>query len=316
VTPRVCFAILAHNNRPCLEDLRLNLRVAAPEADVVVFNSGTDLDLTGFDADVCPTSSPLVYNGIVRVPTHIMRWLVETDRVPDYLVTLEPDMMLMRRGFPDFLGKVMGDSAYMGTRYHEVPSGWWENPIGKRARWKWSEGWRDLIGTPGPSHSFGPGQIFGREYINKLVALPHLDKIIERAEATRLSAIEEIIYPSLAAAMDCRPIPNPGSDALTLRWYPPHELRRFLTDESAFLVHRVSTDPEAADRRLIHDWLDGRTEGRQYDSRHVPGLWHKTKIIAERYQRRRWLDIKTVLLPEVPGERSRASSNGTARDGD
>jgi hypothetical protein len=106
-----------------------------------------------------------------------------------------------------------------------------------------------------------------------------------------------------------------SSDALTLRWYPPHELRRFLADESAFLVHRVSTDPEAADRRLIHDWLDGRADGRHYDSRHVPGLWRKTKIITERYKRRRWLDIKTVLLPEVPGGRSHASTSGTARDG-
>lgn len=302
-TPRICFAICAHDQRPVLEDMIANLRVAAPDEDIVVYNSGgPGFDLSGLDAEVCPTSRPLRYSSLVRFHVEILRWLAGRERPPKYVVSLEPDMMLARRGFADFLDHTMSGAAYMGVRFHEVAPGWRENPIGRRARWKWGEGWRDLLGTPWPCHSFNPGQVFGREYVEKLAAFPNLDQIIARAEASRLRAIEEVVLPSLAAGMDCRPIANPGSRALTLKWYPPATLADFLADESVFLVHRVSMDLGAADRRMVNDTLAGRLGPiEQYDARHVPSdPWSQTKILTERFFRRRKLDITTALLPEIP----------------
>lgn len=301
-TPRICFAILAHNNRPVLEDLIANVRTAVPGQEIVVYNGGADFDLTGLDVEVCPTSRSLRYSSLARFHAEVMTWLAGRERTPEYVVTLEPDMMILRRGFADFLDHTMRDAAYMGTRFHEVAPGWWDNPIGRRARWKWAEGWRDLIGTPGPCHAFGPGQIFRREYVEKLVALPQLDRIIARSEVTRLRAIEEIIYPSLAAGLDCRPVSNPGSRAITLKWYPPARIADFLADDSVFLAHRVSADLGASDRRMIHDALAGRLGPlSSYDARHVPSdPWSRTKILTERFFRRRKLDITTALLPEIP----------------
>lgn len=300
--PRICFAILAHNNRPLLEDLIANVRAAAPDEDIVVYNSGAEFDLSGLDVEICPTSSPLGYGKLTRFHAEVMTWLSGRGRLPRYMVTLEPDMMVVRRGFANFLDHTMRDAAYMGTRFHRVPPGWWVNPIGRRARWKWSAGWQDLTGTPEPCHSFGPGQIFGREYIEKLVALPQLDQIIARSEVTRLDIIEEIVYPSLAAGMHCRPMSNPGSQAITLKWYPPARIAGFLSDESVFLMHRVSTDLGAADRRMIRDGLAGRLGPlSSYDARHVPSdPWSQVKLHSERFYRRRKLDITTALLPEVP----------------
>jgi hypothetical protein len=300
-TARICFAILAHNDRPGLEDMITNIRTAAPDEEIVIYNGGSGFDLDGLDVEVCPTSRQLRYSRMTRFHAETMTWLAGRPRLPEYVVTLEPDMMLARRGFASYLDAVMGDAAYLGTRFHQVEQGWWDNPIGRRARWKWAEGWRDLIGTPGPHHSFNPGQVFRREYVEKLAALPQLDQIIARADASRLRALEEVIYPSLAVAMDCRPMANPGSRAITLKWYPPARIADFIADESVFLVHRVSTDLGSADRRMIHDALAGRLGPlSDYDARHVPSdPWSRTKILTERFFRRRWLDVTTALLPEV-----------------
>ncbi|HEV7650259.1 MAG TPA: hypothetical protein VGP26_19095 [Actinophytocola sp.] len=300
--PRICFAILAHNDLPGLADMVANLRAAAPGEDVVVYNGGAGFDPGGLDVDVCPTSRPLRYSGTARFHAEVMAWLAGRAHLPEYVVTLEPDMMLARRGFADFLDRTMGDAGYLGTRFHQVRPGWWDNPIGRRARWKWAEGWQELIGTPGPYHSFNPGQVFRREYVEKLAAHPGLDQIIRRAEASRLRAIDEVIYPSLAVGLRCRPMSNPGSRAITLRWYPPRQLADFLADESVFLVHRVSTDLAAADRRMVHDAVAGRLRPpADYDARHVPsGPWSQVKLHTERFFRRRYLDVRTALLPEVP----------------
>lgn len=295
-----------------------NLRQAGPQADIVVYNSGGEsFDLSGLEADVCPASRPLRYGRIIRFFPDIARWLVDVDRVPDYLILLEIDMMLIKHGFGDHLARVMGDAAYLGVGFHKVRPGWADNPIGRRARWKWHEGWRDLLGVPGPYHSYNPGQVFGREYLHKLARLPQLDDILARAEVSRLNALEEIIYPSLAIGMGCRGLADPGSHALTLRWYRPDELLEFVADPSVFLVHRVSTSPDAADRRLLDDALAGQLRpAEQYDARHVPDdPWRRAKILAERFTRRRWLDLTIGLRPEVPADFAAAAPRGGAGAG-
>ncbi|WP_306747982.1 hypothetical protein [Saccharothrix yanglingensis] len=301
--PSLCFLACVNTNRPLVELLLDNLRQAAPGHDVVLYNGGgPEFDLTGIGADVNPYSRRLRYSYLTRLLAETARWLTETSRVPDYLVLVEPDMMLIKPGFAEYLGRIMGDAAYLGAHFHKVRPGWADNPIGRRARWKWHEGWRDLTGSPSPYHSFSPGQVFGREYVEKLAALPQLDRIVERAEASRLQVLEEVVYPTLAVSMGCRALANPGSHALTLRWYAPDELQEFLDDDSVYLVHRVSGDPRAGDRRMIQDSLDGRLQPPdRYDAAHVPsGPWQRARILTERFVRRRRLDLVAALADEVP----------------
>ncbi|GAA2682972.1 MULTISPECIES: hypothetical protein [Actinosynnema] len=302
-TSKLCFVSCVNTNRPLVELLVRNLRQAAPGHDVVLYNGGgPEFDLSGIGVDVNPRSRKMRYSYLTGMLADTARWLVETSRVPDYLVLVEPDMMLIKPGLAEHLDRIMGDASYLGANFHKVRPGWADNPIGRRARWKWDEGWRDLTGSPAPYHSFNPGQIFGREYVEKLAALPHLDRIVARAEASRLEVLEEILYPTLAVSMGCRALSNPGSHALTLRWYAPTELQEFLEDDSVYLVHRVSGDPGAGDRRMIQDSLDGRLRPvAEYDDAHVPSdLRRRTKILAERFVRRRKLDLIAKFRSEVP----------------
>src|SRR5690348_1069416 len=97
---RLCLAILAHNNRPCLDDFLLNIRAFVPSAEVVLFNGGRDHSLfDGLDLEICPYSHPLEYGrGGGTAPFHfqIMRWLHEEQRDYEFLITLDSDMLFIK----------------------------------------------------------------------------------------------------------------------------------------------------------------------------------------------------------------------------
>src|SRR5688572_28676654 len=118
---KICFAILAHAKRPCLEDMILNLRTFSPSCDVVVFNGGADRHLTaGLDVEVCPYSERLKWSKLQQFQFGIMRWLHEQRRAFDFLVTLDGDMLLIKPGFERYLETTMANNAYMAVNFMET----------------------------------------------------------------------------------------------------------------------------------------------------------------------------------------------------
>jgi hypothetical protein len=250
-------AVLAHADRPALEALLRNIAVFAPEADVVLFNGGHDANLArGLDIEVCPHSRPLEYGHIAPFHYLTMKWLHEERRRFSFVVTAECDMALIRGGFPEYLRSVLArrDSSYLGVGLWERTHG--RFPIGM-TRQKWERVWQPIFGIECPYGALNPGQVFGPRFVERLMAFPRLDELVERLERTTVWAMEELVYPTLAVTLDCAPWWHPGHPAITLQRHTPLEYKSFLEIPQVQWVHKVGTKPTDVDRRIVDDLTDG-----------------------------------------------------------
>ena len=265
------FAILAHNARPCLEDLVLNLRAFAPGAEVVLFNGGHDPGLAaGLDVPVCPASRPARRGSVDYFHYAVMRWLHDEGRAYDFLVTLDSDMLLIKPGLAEYLEQTMANSLYMANNFMETPPGtdW---PTGRFHWLKWKQVWQPIFGTRNPYGCFNPGQVFRREYVERLMAFPKLPELLAAIERSHMPAMEEMIYPTLAVALDAAPLRHPGSQ-VPPRWdipgqtsalrvmkrHSPADIRAYLADPNVHLIHPVPLDMAAPERQLVRMLRDGR----------------------------------------------------------
>ena len=259
-TSKICFAILAHTNRPCLDDQVRNLRTFAPTADVVLFNGGRDPNLAdGLDIDVCPYSQPLRYERVARFHGEIMRWLHETGREFDFLVTIDSDVLLIKHGFEAFLDRAMADSAYMGVLFRRVEKDT-EWITGRRFHYVWRRAWQPIFEVEHPYGCFCPGQVFRGEYVERLLRFPRLDELFERIERSRLRDLEELIWATLAVTLECNPRRYPDAVSASVRYrkrHAPGEIRAYLDDPDVFLLHPVPMSLDAPERRLIRLLREG-----------------------------------------------------------
>ena len=151
-----------------------------------------------------------------------MRHLRDVNRDYEFLVTIESDMLIIREGLEAFLRREMVDSCYMGTNFHFLGDrpGW---EIGRYFLHHWSK-WKPLLGDIRPAGCFNPGQVFRREYVDRLLDFPRLNEILSLARISRLPALDEILYATLAVALNADPRCNPGSSSLTMGIYDSRQL--------------------------------------------------------------------------------------------
>jgi hypothetical protein len=250
----ICFAILAHNQRACLEDLVLNLRQFAPRSDVVLYNGGRDSSLAdGLDLDVCPLSHPLRYEGLAEFHLDVIRWVFEEHRRFDFLITLDSDMLLIKPGIENYLEQTMQASNYMAVEFSEIPPDTtWTS--GRRFHVKWSTIWQPIFGLRYPYGCFNPGQVFGRTYIERLMRFSKLQELRSRVERSHFPFLEEMIFPTLAVVLDCEPrrMPLPDSSAIRfLGLHSPEEIQRYRHNPDVFLIHPVTMDVTAPEREMV-----------------------------------------------------------------
>lgn len=260
--PRVCFAILAHNQRPCLDDLLLNVRHFAPNADMVLYNGGKDAHLAdGLDIDVCPLSHPLRYEGLAEFHFDVMRWVYEQRRSFDFLVTLDSDMLLIKPGLEDYLEVTMRGSSYMAVDFNEIlPSTTWKP--GRRFHYKWNSIWQPLLGTRNPFGCFNPGQTFGRQYIERLMEFPRLEELQQRVQRSHLPFLEEMLFPTLAVVLECAPLRARLPDRSAIRfigYQTPTEIMRYRDDPDVFMIHPVTMEVDSAERKLVRALRSGES---------------------------------------------------------
>ena len=249
--PKLCFAILAHNKPECLQDLIDNINLSSPGSRIVVFNGSQDLHWhEGVCVEICPYSIPLKHDYMVEFQCRTMQWLYEIHAAYDFLITIDSDMMLIKPGFGEYLERTMRDSEYMGVNFQAIdPYSEWD--IGRRFHYKWNGKWRRLLETDQPFGALNGGQIFRREYVEKILQWKQLPAIRMHAARSRLKALEEIIYPTAAVRLDCRPMANPGAAAIQMRRHSELELISYNRSPDMFLVHRVGMSLDSPDRRLI-----------------------------------------------------------------
>jgi hypothetical protein len=258
---KICFAVLAHNQRECLDDLLQNLRDLAPKADVVLYNGGRDNGLAaGLAVDVVPYSHPLRYEGLAQFQLDLFRWVHEERRDFDFLIILDSDMLLIKSGIEDYLDRVMANANYMGAEFNEILPGTDWKP-GQRFHLKWPTIWQPIFGTRYPFGCFNPGQVFGRIYIERFMQFARLEELRTRVERSHLPSLEEMIYPTMAVVLDCAPrrLPLPEQSAIRYRGYhSPEEIARYLRDPDVFMIHPVTMSASSPERQMLGQLARGQ----------------------------------------------------------
>lgn len=142
---RICFAILAHHKRDCLQDLIENLRAFAPSSMSIVCNGGTDSTLTAdIGIPVYPCAVPIKWAWLNTFLLDIMQWITDTGFDYQYLVYLDSDMLLVKHGFEEFVEDEMKGFDYMAVKLREIRSsnGW---VLAMRFLPKWQRIWQPLF---------------------------------------------------------------------------------------------------------------------------------------------------------------------------
>jgi hypothetical protein len=251
----IVFGILAHDNPECFADLIESVRRFAPDAGILLFDGGTSAAFKecaiGLGVERCRYSKPLVHGKLADFHFGVMRHLHEEQRAYDYLVTMDSDMLLVRSGLETQLDRCLRDSGYMGTNFHllgDAPFESWQ--IGQYFQFQW-ERWASAFDCERPAGCFNPGQVFRREFVEQILQYAKLPELLRRVERSRLPALEEVIFPTLAVSLAANPKSNPGSKAIQLKPHDGEELAGFLADGAVFMVHKVSMNYDAPDRRYL-----------------------------------------------------------------
>jgi hypothetical protein len=263
----IVIGLLAHNNPECLADTVASIHQYVHDPLVVLFNGGSKNQFTAvarkLDVEFCRYSRPLRHSrhlhhgNLFEFPIGIMRHLRDGGHRYDFLVTIDSDMLVVRDGFEAFLSREMAASGYMATFFRFLTSSViakWE--IGRYFVHHWRK-WQPLFGIVQPAGCFNPGQVFRRDFVDRILDFHLLSEILDAARISKLPTLEEIIYPTLAVALDTNPKTNPGSVAIDLRIYDSRQLRTFLADPSVFLLHKVQMDINSPDRVFLRAVRNG-----------------------------------------------------------
>lgn len=246
--------VLAHDRPATVRDQVANLRLTSPGCEVVVFNGGNDPHLVdGLDVEQCSASTPLRHRYLARFHGLALEWVGGRDRGVSHLVTLDSDVLALRPGFAERLADCGAD--YLATGLAPLLPGTAWVP-GRRFLRAWPH-WQPLFGTEHPWGCFNPVQVFGRRYVDGFLAWPHRERLLQQVAGTRVEAAEEIVWPTLAHALDLRAERLPGGRAVQLRRHAPAELARHLGDADEFFVHRVGTGLDDPDRAQVRAHLRG-----------------------------------------------------------
>ena len=242
----ILFAVLAHRDRACLEDLIFNLQAYCPACQVVVYNGGTDEALTTglerYGVLVFPNSHPIVY-GRSTYLLEVMQWAYSHGLSFDYLINIDSDMLLIKPGLEDYLNRKMQAAEYWGVGLTIAPIGTvkWSNE--KFFVREFDDLWEPLLNSKTIGRVFNPGQVFKRSAVDKLIRFVDARKeaLSNLLKRTQAFALDEVLYASLAYHSGCLCAPWPRSNThLTIS--------RFLA--LAFHLRRI-------DREMIKNLLGG-----------------------------------------------------------
>lgn len=250
-------AVLVDRDPPSLGRMIDNIRAFTNDVEVVVFNGGTDRRLTdGFDVAVCPASRPLRYGKVAEFHLEVLHWLDALGEPYEFVVTIETDMALLRPGLEELVVGALRqqDADYLGAQLWERPAH--RLPLGMTER-AWARVWQPLLDVERPWGAFNPGQVFAREYAQRLARWPRLGELAQRLERTSFHAMEELVWCTLTETLGCRRGYAPWSDAISLEPHPRAALREFAASGQNLLVHKVSRDADAPDRRIVTALVNG-----------------------------------------------------------
>jgi hypothetical protein len=247
----ICFAILAHNNEAVLANQIRNIKRYNPGCMVVLYNGGKN---PGFGRrlgiSVCPYSRPLRYGRLGRFFYDVMRWLERRGIRYDYLVNVDSDLMFVKPGFEPFLNRVMKGYGCMGIRlkaYRSLQTS--RHWIPARTMWREWKFWQPFFQM---NHFYGTlntMQVYRRSVVQRMLRNINRVRLEHLFQSTKVFALEEILYVTLAARSKSRLRAYPAAIKRYVRLGRPlsaAEANRAKRSPLVFFVHpvkRTMSDP-------------------------------------------------------------------------
>jgi hypothetical protein len=199
-----------------------------------------------------------------------MKWLAETGRDVRFLITTEPDMALVKPGFVERYEMTMRqyNAEYLGARYWVSKPGYYQ--IGLSTK-RWKTHYQPILGTEDPSWVLSAGQVFTPTCIDRILSFPHLERLLGMFDNTGIWCPEEMLYPTLAAALGCNPFESPATPSTSVYRHPPSVLREFVEHPRIHWVHKVGTSQSDYDRIAISMLMEqGFVEWDEVERRYTP----------------------------------------------
>ena len=247
-------ACLVHERPEVVADLVANLRTLDPNALILLYDGSPDGRLLldprvprGPGVHIHPTPRPMKWGRLHDFAIDSMRWaLANTDF--DAITIVDSDQLQVRRGYAARIATFLRDHprvGMLGTAPYPQPPSSRVDPV--KVAWREADLWRPFLDRlPGgagafPYWTFWPSTVFTREAAAGLVALfdgPALQEILQR---TKMWATEEIVLPTLVAALGFEIAANPASPTY-VRYrarYTRSDLDRAFRQPDVFWVHPI-----------------------------------------------------------------------------
>lgn len=260
------YACLVHEEKSSVIDLVRNLHFLDPDASILLYNGGSDPDLLrGFPfeqygATVHPEPRPMKWGWLHDFAIDCMRFALATQSF-DAITIVDSDQLAVKKGYSGFIGRVLQQDENIGmlgiTDQKQGP-GSMVDPV--RAALPEKELWAPLLGQlPGGADSFlywtfWPSTVFSRKACAALVDLfDHSAELKSILEKTEIWASEEVILPTLVAALGFKIAKNP-CDNRYVKYrvnYRADDMEKAFEEAAVYWVHPVPRSPAHALRRQI-----------------------------------------------------------------
>lgn len=258
-TMNIIMMILAHNDQESLADMVKNIRYFCPKVTLCLYNSGNYLSLgSGLNLEIFPSPRRLDYAKISPFFFDTFEWLLAENRRFDYVINLETDILFVRKGFETFISQVMADSDYMApnfSRFTSSKSKW--RPI-RSLRPELAE-WYKLLGFEYTHGAFSPGQVFSRNYIEKLLRHEQYAEIQRLVKSNQSYTLQEVLFPTLVDFLKVRGKSYPSELKPIIRYRPYQAIngvRCALAIPDAYFVHPVRRELDDPARLFIHSLIE------------------------------------------------------------
>lgn len=269
---RNIFACLVHESQECVIDLVRNLRFLDPSSQVLLYNGGGAPELLNhhfpferYGVVVHPTPRRLAWGRLHEFALDCMQFaLDELDF--DALTIVDSDQLGTRPGYSEYLGRFLAGRPRVGFLSNLPAVLPFATTIGPaQAAFKEIDLWRPFLRRFPQGEqkfvcwSFWPSCVFTADAARDLVRLFRTDSELQDImRRTRIWATEEVILPTLVAALGYEVAPNPCSyDYVKYQaLYSLGQVHAALDRGDVFWIHPVARRYDDGVRQRIRERLN------------------------------------------------------------
>lgn len=244
----ICFALLAHKDEKALLQQINNIRkFNGPHVKIVLYNGGNN---PNFGKQVCkhanvmycPYSRPLKWGQLARFHFDVMRWLEEKRVQYDYLAVLDHDVLFVNQGLETLLRKELNGFDFIGKVVRHETDRRKTTWIPGKTMWREWYRWKPFFGSDRFCGTFNPMQVYRHNIIKRILARINKSRLERLLSNTKVFALEEILYITLAVRCRGRCKEYPKNVSRYLRVSPRirlWEARNAMRKNEILFVHPV-----------------------------------------------------------------------------